>query len=199
MENVKRIYPIGLILVLVSVLLVSCNTAYTYQGSLIDPPVEAADFTLTEQDGSGFTLSEQQGKVVLIFFGYANCPDVCPTTLADFKRVHEALGDQADDVKFVFITVDPERDTPEIIANYVSAFNTDFVGLSGTEAELQPVWDAYYVVRNKIESDSALGYLMEHSARVMVIDRQGNLRMTFPFGMAPEAITEDVQHLLAEE
>ena len=195
----RRIIPIVLLSLVLSIALMSCGSNYDYQGSMIDPPVPAVDFSLTQQDGSSFTLNQQQGKVVLIFFGYANCPDVCPTTLADFKRVHEALGDQASDVEFVFITVDPERDTPEIIADYVAAFNPDFVGLSGTEEELQPVWDAYYVVRNKVESDSALGYLMEHSARVMVIDKQGMLRMTFPFGMAAEAITEDVQHLLAEE
>lgn len=195
----KKFTPIGVLLLLVLIILVSCGEAYTYQGSMIEPPVEAADFTLANQDGTQFTLSDQHGKIVLIFFGYANCPDVCPTTLADFKRVHEALGEQADDVRFIFITVDPERDTPEIIANYVAAFHPDFIGLSGSEEELQPVWDAYYVVRNKIESESALGYLMEHSARVMVIDRQGNLRMTFPFGMSVEAMTADVEHLLDEE
>lgn len=196
----KNRTPIGISLIFLGVLLVSCGGgAYAYQGSLIEPPVKAAEFSLTYHDGMPFTLSDQRGKVVLIFFGYVNCPDVCPTTLSDFKRVHEALGEQAGEVKFVFITVDPERDTPEMLADYAAAFNTDFIGLGGRDEDLRPVWDAYYVVREKIESESALGYLMEHSARVMVIDRQGDLRMTFPFGMSVEAMTQDIQHLLDEE
>ena len=173
-------------------------SSYTYQGSLIDPALPAMQFELSQANGDVFKLADQQGKVVLIFFGYANCPDVCPATLAEFKQVYETLGDQADQVKFVFITIDPERDTLDAIESYVHAFNPNFVGLSGTENELQPVWDAFFVYREKVETDSALDYEMNHSTRVIVIDKNGNFRMTFPYGMAPQAMADDVVHLLSE-
>ena len=173
-------------------------SAYTYQGSLIDPALPAFQFELYQANGEAFNLADQQGKVVLIFFGYANCPDVCPATLAEFKQVYETLGDQADQVRFVFITIDPERDTPDAIDTYVHAFNPNFIGLSGTEEELQPVWDAFFVYREKVDTDSALGYEMNHSTRVIVIDKNGNFRMTFPYGMAPQAMADDIVHLLSE-
>ena len=137
---------------------------YEYQGSLIEPPAASYAFALTKEDGTTYRLQDQQGKVVLIFFGYANCPDVCPTTLSDFKKIQGQLADQADQVEFVFITIDPERDTPQDIENYVSAFDPSFVGLSGSVEELQSVWDGYFVYRAKVESGSEAGYLMDHTA-----------------------------------
>lgn len=202
MKKQQVFVVVGVVLVGVIGLILTTQIApkeYIYQGSIIEPPVEAFDFELAMAGGESFRLGDQRGKVVLMFFGYANCPDVCPTTLSEFKRVHEALGEDAGQVAFVFVTVDPERDPPEMVAQYARAFNPDFIGLSGAEEELAPIWEEYFVYRNRVESESASGYLMEHSARVMVIDKHGNLRMTFPFGMADEAMTEDVQHLLAEE
>ena len=172
------------------------NPVYEYQGSLIEPAVPAYDFALLVGSGGTFQLSEQHGKVVLIFFGYANCPDFCPTTLAEFKRVREELGSLAEQVEFVFITIDPERDTPALVEQYVHAFHPDFIGLSGTEAELQPIWDAFYVYRARVDVESAAGYLMEHSTRVVVVDPAGDFRMTFPYGMQPEAMAADITELL---
>ncbi|KAA3644048.1 MAG: SCO family protein [Chloroflexi bacterium] len=169
---------------------------YEYQGSLIEPPADSYAFALTKEDGTTYRLQDQQGKVVLIFFGYANCPDVCPTTLSDFKKIQGQLADQADQVEFVFITIDPERDTPQDIENYVSAFDPSFVGLSGSVEELQSVWDGYFVYRAKVESGSEAGYLMDHTARVYVIDQQGNLRLTFPFGMEADAMAADIAQLV---
>ena len=168
---------------------------YTYQGSLIDPPVPAADFTLLDPEGRPFTLSEQRGKVVLIFFGYTSCPDVCPTTLVDFKQIRAGLGDAASDVEFVFITVDPERDTPERIGQYVPAFHPSFTGLTGRQAELDAVYEDYGVFVEKEDRGSA-GYLVSHTARIYVIDQGGNLRLTFPFGKEPEAMTQDIAYLV---
>ena len=118
---------------------------YTFQGSLIDPPVPAADFELTDQYGKPFRLSDQQGKIVFIFFGYTNCPDVCPVTLSDFMKIKQQLGEQAPDVKFVFITVDPERDGQEHLRKYLQRIDPDFIGLSGEHADLERVWDDYGV------------------------------------------------------
>ena len=123
----KNQFLVGLgvaVIGLLFVFLLSSNlwAEYQYQGSVIEPAQAAFDFSLKRADGRSFSLSEQRGKVALIFFGYTNCPDVCPTTLSDFKRVHADLGEAAQDVAFVFITVDPERDTPEVIDLYAKAF-----------------------------------------------------------------------------
>ena len=175
------------------------NQNYTYQGVLIDPPAKAADFALTDQNGNSFRLSEQRGKIVLIFFGYTNCPDVCPTTLAEFKKIKAALGDQAADVRFVFITVDPERDTQQRMQSYLTAFDSDFTGLTGDSAALEAVWKSYGVFIERKDVGSASGYLVDHSARTYLIDLQGNWRLNYPFGMETEKISQDILHLLREK
>jgi protein SCO1/2 len=169
---------------------------YTFQGALIDPPIPAADFTLLDAEGRPFTLNEQRGKVVLIFFGYTSCPDVCPTTLVDFKRVRAQLGDAASDVQFVFITVDPERDTLERIAQYVPAFHPSFIGLTGSQTELEAVYDDYGIFVEKEDTGSSAGYLVSHTARIYVVDQDGNLRLTFPFGKEAEAMAQDIAYLV---
>lgn len=171
---------------------------YTYQGSVIDPPMEAFDFSLA-YDGGEFQLSEQAGKVVLMFFGYTNCPDFCPTTLAEFNQVYNALGEYQNDVVFVYITVDPDRDTPEKMLEYARAFNPAFIGLSGTPDELDPIHEAYYVYYEISDAESASGYLVDHSTRTIVIDQFGNFRMTFPYGIGDEAMVDDLIHLLKEK
>ncbi len=174
------------------------TSSYTYQGSLFDPPVPAADFQLNDQQGRQFVLSHEKGTVILIFFGYTNCPDVCPLTLADFKQIKADLGDQAEQVKFVFITVDPERDSAERLTAYLPNFDPDFIGLTGTRAELEPVWQAYGVYQQRQYVGSAAGYLVDHTARTYAIDKAGNLRLTYPFEMSRNAILEDVRHLIEE-
>lgn len=170
---------------------------YTFRGSLIEPLLSATDFTLQAHNGQPFTLSEQHGKVVLLFFGYTSCPDVCPATLAEYRQIASQLGDQADAAIFVMITADPERDTPERLANYVTAFNPDFLGLAGSPEELQAVYDGYGVFVEKEDTDSKAGYLVSHTARIYVIDQDGNLRLTFPFGMEAEDIGSDIAHLIS--
>jgi protein SCO1/2 len=171
---------------------------YKYQGSLIDPPAPAADFQLTTQHGEVFRLSEQRGKIVLIFFGYTHCPDVCPVSLSEFKQIKNQLGDLADQVEFVFITVDPERDTAEYLGQYLANFDPTFIGLSGTPEQLEPVYKSYGVYHQKVETGSAAGYLVDHTARMYIIDAQGNWRLTYPFGMEVEKQVEDLVHLLRD-
>jgi protein SCO1/2 len=173
--------------------------SYSYQGSQIDPPVPAADFTLTNQDGQPFTLSNQRGKLDLIFFGYTNCPDVCPITLTTYARVRARLGDQADKVRFIFITVDPERDTVEQVKTHLSHFDPAIIGLTGTRSELEPVWKDYGVFHSSHESADLAHYDVDHSSRIYVVDAQGNWRMTYPAEMDWQAIVSDVQHLLKEQ
>ena len=171
---------------------------YVYQGSLIDPPVQAADFNLTDQNGQPFRLSDQRGKVVLVFFGYTHCPDVCPVTLSEFRQIKGELGDQAKNVKFVFVTVDPERDTPQVLRTHLANFDPTFVGLTGSQADLEPVWKSYGVYQAEVDSGSAADYLVDHTARIYAIDPQGNWRLTYVFGTEPKAVLDDVTHLLQE-
>lgn len=184
---------VGLALVLVGTR--AMGARYTYQGTLINPPIAATDFTLTNQNGGTFRLSDQRGKVVLMYFGFTHCTDVCPATLLNFKRVKTMLGTQAQHVKFVFITVDPERDSPEALRAELAKYDPSFVGLTGTRPELEKVWKAYGVYQAKVDNGTP-DYSVDHTSIVYVIDPQGNWRMTYPFGMDAGKITSDLQHLI---
>ena len=169
---------------------------YTYQGSLIDPPAKAADFTLTNQDGKPFTLSDQQGKTAVIFFGFTHCYDVCPITLTKFKQIKADLGAQADKVQFVFISVDPERDTVGAVNDYVTKYDPSFIGLTGSLSELSGVWKKYGVYVEKRTPDSSGDYEMDHSTQIYVIDGDGNWRETFPYQLDTRGMVEDLKHIL---
>jgi len=135
--------------------------------------------------------------VVLFFFGYSSCPDVCPTTLATWRRVHEALGEDAERVRFVFVTVDPERDTPERLGMHVDAFQPDFVGLTGSQAELEAVYQVFDVFHEKdTSSQSALGYLVSHNATTFVVDPQGQWRLRESYGTLVEDLVHDIRQLI---
>jgi protein SCO1/2 len=198
----KFLIGTGLVMVGIAALLLGVQTyerSQSFRGSLIEPSPPAWPIDLELADGTLFSLDDQKGKVILLFFGYANCPDFCPTTLAEFKQIYDDLGpEQVGQVEFVFITIDPERDTPQAIADFVNGFDPDFIGLSGSEEELQPIWDGYFVYREKQNVGSEAGYLMAHTTRVYVVDKQGRLRLTFPYGMAAEDMTRDIRRLLEE-
>jgi protein SCO1/2 len=170
---------------------------YRFQGSVIEPALAAQDFALARADGSSFRLSDLRGKVVVLFFGYTSCPDVCPTTMADFRLIEAGLGADAGQVQFVFITVDPARDTAAIVQDYAEAFSETFIGLSGSEEELAPIWQAYYVYPGQPAAGEG-GYLLEHTTRVIVVDKAGNFRMTFPYELGVEAMESDLRRLIAE-
>jgi protein SCO1/2 len=161
-----------------------------------EPYPVAPEIELTRADGSSFRLSETRGEIVMLFFGYTSCPDVCPTTMAELNQALEKLGAPADRVKVLFVTVDPERDTPERVQEYVDHFNPDFIGLSGSESDLAQVWGQYGVFREIVEGTSAAGYMVNHTARVTVIDQRGNLRVSFPFDTPVENIVHDLKLLL---
>lgn len=169
---------------------------YEYQGSLIDPPVPAADFELIDQDGNPFSLSDQIGKINLIFFGYTNCPDVCPVTLSEYMNIKKALGDKSAGINFIFITVDPERDNQVHLKNYLNRFDPEFIGLSEDRSVLEQVWADYGVYQEQIETKSAIGYLVDHTSRTYIIDSQGNWKLTYPFGIETKKIIQDLNHML---
>lgn len=164
---------------------------YTLRGSVIVPPAPAPEIALGE-----YRLIEDQGKVVMLAFGYTTCPDICPATLGEFKQVLEGLGKDAEDVRMLFITVDPARDTPERMSAYTAAFDSRIRGLSGSEEELQAVWGAYGVTRILREVGSKAGYLVDHSTRIYVVDQAGNLRATYAFGTPVADLVSDLRFLV---
>lgn len=171
---------------------------YQLRGSVIDPPLDAPNFTLTTMDNERLSLSQLEGDIVLMFFGFTTCPDVCPTTLAEMKQVYDLLGDKSDHVKMLFITVDPDRDTPVRLKSYVSAFNPKFVGLTGSIEELEKVWKDYGVYREIRDENSASGYTVDHSARVYLINSDGHLNITYTFGTPVNDIEQDIRYLLRD-
>ncbi len=187
---------IGVAVVLVGAQLLA--RPYTFQGSLIEPALVIGDFELQDQHGDTFQLSERHGRVVLLFFGYTSCPDVCPTTLGEYKQIHQDLGDLADSVDFVFITVDPERDTADRIGAHLARFDPGFIGLSGSQEALQGVWDQFFVFREIEAHDPGEQYLVDHTSRIYAIDQSGALRLTFPFGMETSQMAGDIRYLVEE-
>jgi protein SCO1 len=171
----------------------------TFRGTTYaEPHPVAADIRLVRAGGTEFRLSEKRGKVVALFFGYTSCPDICPTTMAELKQALERVGANADQVQVLFVTVDPQRDTPERVQEYVDHFNPEFIGLSGSEPELAKVWSDYGVFRQVVEGTSAAGYLVDHTARVTLIDQQGNLRVSFPFDTPVDDVVHDLNLLLRQ-
>jgi protein SCO1/2 len=187
-------------LILFSALLVwSCRSTDTFRGTEM-PETPIADFTLHDQNGQPFKLSDQRGKVVLFFFGYTFCPDVCPLTLSTWKRVHDALQADAQQVKFVYVTVDPQRDTPEKLKTHLAVFNSDFIGLTGAPEVLSEVYADFGVYIEKVNiAASAAGYLMNHSTRMFVVDRNGALRLLIGHDAAVEDVGHDIRLLLNEK
>jgi protein SCO1/2 len=164
--------------------------------SYAEPFPPAPEIDLKKADGTTFRLSEQKGKIHLIFFGYTSCPDFCPTTLAEMKQVLDALDNDADNVQVLFITVDPEKDTPEKIQEYVNRFDTAILGLSGTQSELEPVWSGYSIFREVTEQQTALGTVINHTVRLYLIDLDGNLRLSYAYGTPYQDVVADIELLL---
>ena len=171
---------------------------YSFHGTTISPPLPVTDFALQTANEEVFRLSEQKGKLILLCFGYTSCPDVCPVTLATFKQVYDDLGADAQLVRFVMITADPDRDTPERVAEYAAQFNPEFIGLSGDLVVLEQIWKELGVFVEKQESNSAAGYLVSHTASVYVLDQQGGLFMTFPYGTNATEIADDIRQILKD-
>ncbi len=170
-----------------------------WHGSLLEPPVPAPDFALTDAAGGTFRLGEQRGKAVLLFFGYTSCPDMCPTELGNWRRVRTLLGSDADRVRFVFVTVDPERDTPGKVGKFVaSAGHPSFAALTGDRGTLERVWRDYGVSVRREPPEKAGGfYAVSHSTLTYLISPAGNLFAVFSFGTKAEDMAADVRRLLS--
>ena len=154
------------------------------------------EFALNGPDGKARTLADFRGKVVAVFFGYTQCPDVCPAALATLAEAKRRLGADGADVQGVFITVDPERDTPELLRNYVPAFDPSFVGLYGDAAATEAVAREFKVLYRKVPGATAETYTMDHSAGMFVFDRSGRLRLFVGHGAGAEVLAHDLRELL---
>jgi protein SCO1 len=178
------------ILVLLAVLTaaITLTSKPSFRGAVITPPWPAPEIKLTDHNGQPFTLSEQRGKVVLIYFGYVNCPDECPLTMAHLKLARESLGDRAKDVQVIMVSTDPARDTPHALKDFMGHFDPSFLGLTGTPAELEKAWKDYGVT---VEQGGET-----HSLYLYVIDPAGNIRETFLPDSEPNDIAKDVSWLL---
>lgn len=154
------------------------------------------DFQLTDHHGKSRTLADFKGKAVVIFFGYTHCPDVCPTTMSDMAQALKLLGNDAEKVQVLFVTVDPERDTQELLANYVPAFNPGFIGLYGDEAATAKVAKDFRIFYQKHKNAKGKSYDVDHTAGTYVFDPTGKLRLFISYGQGAESIAHDLRILL---
>lgn len=155
------------------------------------------DFALTDHTGQPRRLADYRGKAVVVFFGYTQCPDVCPTTLAGMSETLKLLGDDAARVQVLFVTLDPARDTQELLAQYVPQFNPSFVGLYGDEAATAALARDFKAFYTKVPGSSPDTYTIDHSTGSYVYDPQGRLRLLLRHGEAPESVAADLKLLLA--
>lgn len=186
MKN-KPILKLFTTLLLVAIFVSGCSPSF--HGTAVKPVTSAADFSMSDQNGNSFQLSAQRGNVVLVFFGFLNCTTECPLTMANLSQAMNILGDQAKDVQVVLVSTDPVRDTPQAMKAYLEKFNPSFIGITGPMDDLQKIWNDYGVV--------VLDGGETHSSYTYVIDKKGDLRLTFDTETSPDDIASDLKSLLS--
>lgn len=187
-----------LALILLTALLVACQqgSSASFIGTDLTGTQFGKPLSLTDHTGKLRNMNDFKGKVVVLFFGYTHCPDVCPTTMGDLKQTMKLLGDKANDVQVLFVTVDPERDTQEVLAQFVPGFDPRFIGLRGTVEEVAANLSEYKVYAAKVSEPGKSGYTMDHSAGLYVFDETGAPRIYLGYGEKPENIAHDLRLLL---
>ena len=188
-------------LVALAAVLAGCDRAADkppFQGVDITGAEYARTLSLPDADGKPRTLGDFKGKVTVVFFGYTQCPDVCPTTMAELAEVKRALGPQGDKLQGVFVTVDPERDTPALLKAYLANFDPSFVALRGTPQQTEAVAKEFKVFYAKAAGKTDGSYTVDHTAGAYVFDTQGRVRVFERYGAGPKVLAADIQRLLAE-
>lgn len=175
--------------------LIGCSGALE-RGIVIQDAEPAPALAFTAADGTRFDLAAEQGHVVLLYFGYTHCPDVCPTTLSDWASARRALGRRADRVRFVFVSVDPGRDTPRIAHDYAKRFDSTFVGLTGTDAEIAALATAWRFAAYPEGDPRTTNYTMAHPAHTYLVDRRGRLRVLVEPGVRGEELANTIRRML---
>lgn len=178
--------------------LAACNAA-PKATNFIGTDITGAEFgkplTLTDHTGKLRSITDFKGKVVIMFFGYTHCPDVCPTTMSDLRQTMKLLGNDADQVQVLFITVDPDRDTQEVLAQFVPSFDKRFIGLRGSLQEVAENMGSYKIFASKVMSSGDSHYTIDHSAGLYVFDKKGVARIYMSYGQKPADIAHDVKQL----
>lgn len=175
------------------------DSPHAFHGIVSQSPPRAGDFTLTAHTGKAVRPSDFRGKLVLLYFGYTHCPGICPTTLAEVAQALQTLGAaQAEKIQFLLVSVDPQRDTPARMAEYVTHFHPSFLGLTGTPEEVNTAATAYGVYHKQYAGETANSPMVDHTSMVIAVDTQGAVRLMFPFGTPAQAMAADLQALLEE-
>jgi protein SCO1/2 len=186
-----------LIIVLAAVGMTWFEKSDSFRGtSYLEPYPPAPPIDLATANGDLFHLADQRGKIVLLFFGYTHCPDECPTTMAQLKLVVEDLGSSSRDVQVVLVTTDPDRDTAQVIQDYAGHFDPTFIGLSGTLENLTKIWNQYGISRVINHIDHSSNYMVDHTARIILIDVNGKMRLSYGYQTPYQDIVHDIALLI---
>lgn len=186
----------SLAIALGALLLAACDQQTGFQGSDVTGSKFGRDFHLTDHTGQPRALADFRGKVVVIFFGYTQCPEECPTTLSRLAAAMQKLGPDAARVQVLLVTVDPERDTPAVLSQYVPAFDPTFLGLYGDAAATAEVAKEFKVLYQKEPGPTPGTYSMDHSTGTFIFDREGRLRVYESYAQGPDALAHDIRALL---
>ncbi len=198
-NDMKKLFWLGILLLL---LVVACENKpldpSKFKGSVMPMAIPAPEFVLTDAAGETVQLSDFEDKIVLLYFGYTFCPDVCPTSLSDLARVQRKLDETGEKIQVIMVSVDPERDTPQKLSEYVQHFHPTFIGITGSKEEIDAAAEGYGVYYKKHEGTEASGYLIDHTARIFVIEPGGEYRLSFGFGTPVDDIVTDLRLILRD-
>ena len=194
---IRRLFGVSWLLLVGVLTLSGCGASKpTFQSVDVTGADYARDFQLTDATGKPRSLADYRGKVVVMFFGYTQCPDVCPTTMAELKTVMQSLGKSADQVQVLFVTLDPSRDTPALLAQYVPAFDPRFVGLFGDDATTAKTAKDFKIFFQRVPGPTPTTYTLDHTAGSYVFDPEGRIRLFIRQGQTSESIAHDLKQLL---
>ena len=186
------------LLCLIFICLVSCQKIQdqSFVGTDISSAHMDTSFKLRDFNGRLRTLEDFRGKVVVLFFGFTHCPDICPTTMTDLKKTMNLLKEKASGIQVIFITLDPARDTEDVLKKFIPTFNSSFLGLTGSESEIDKVTTQFKIFYKKVNDGSKAGYTIDHSAGLYVIDKNGSVKLHISNGEKPEDIASDLEKLI---
>lgn len=199
-RNALKAIALGAAALAGGTLLTACfdkkEQALQFRGVDVTGADYARDLPLTDHNGQARSMKDFAGKVVVVFFGFTQCPDVCPTAMAELAEVKKALGKDGERLQGLFVTVDPDRDTPEVLKAYMANFDPSFLALRGTPEQLAAVAKDFKIYYKKVEGKTPTSYTMDHSAGSYIYDPAGRLRIYNRYGSGAQALTEDVKALL---
>jgi len=197
-QKISKMMLPSLMLLMLITLVVACTPKPNFKNiDITGSTAFGKDFSLLDPEGKTKTLADFKGKVVVMFFGYTQCPDICPTTLTELQQVMTLLGPQADQVQVLFVTLDPARDTPDILRQYVPAFDARFLGLRpADELALEKVTKDFRIYYKKVPGSSLGSYTLDHTAGSYAFDPKGELRLYIKHAQGPETLAQDLKELL---